>query len=419
VYRRDRAATAPAAIESYCPIKGACGACKHVNLDYQTGLREKYQVGLDVLGGLTQTARLVPPIASPKPFEYRSLFKLAVRPSTAEGRRFAIGLFRPGTHDVLDLDPCPLHVAPLRKLIADLRTELEASTIQPWNEESGEGHLRYVAARAAHLTGEVMITFVVAKPIKAELRQLVSALQRRYHKLNSAHMNVNDAPGNAIFGPKTERLAGGDGLRERLIDLDFEVGPTSFFQVNPWLAINLYRRIEQIAGPVEPPRAPGKIPHDLGSFRRPIAWDLYCGTGQISLVLARQGYKTLGIEENPEAVQHARLNAQRNRLNERAEFIAGRVEDVYSQMPNWANAPSLIVVNPSRRGLAESTRRSLAQMLANNPDARLVYVSCDVTTLARDLADLKARTTHQVRQIEAFDMFAQTEDLEWLAVMSR
>lgn len=444
VYRRD-----PSAFDSRhdtraimgdapaCAIKDACKACKYVNCDYKASLEAKYQEGLSLLRktGVLDIAHILPVVESARPLKYRAYFKMAVRalsnlsqpglevdipprpdssqpgpatPDTPESlpRRFAIGLFTPGTHDVIDMDDCPLHVPVLKRLIKDLREELELSTITPYDETSGIGELRYVAARSAHLTGEIMLTFVVTRAIKPELRTLMQRLLRRGHKINSTHMNINSEPGNAIFGSETQRIGGSDRLRERLCDLDFEIGPTSFFQINPWQAINLYRRIEMIAGQAQ------------SSSASAVAWDLYCGTGQISLLLARQGYRVLGIEENPLAISDAVANARKNRLENQAAFIASKVEESDTRIPGWANNPALIVVNPSRRGLAESTRAHLTWLLTQNPTTRFAYVSCNVETLARDLKYL-CQSGFVVRQIEAFDMFAQTDGLEWLVVLTR
>jgi len=435
IYRRQPLVRRPGMVqpehlttEPVCGIKALCGACKYVNQDYKDGLNGKFQAGLKTLedSGVLRLARVLPPVASPRQLGYRSVFKLAVRPASQSQtyaprsldrvsddngvvvevpNRFAIGLYAAGSHDVVDMDSCPLHTPPLEALLRDLRGELNSSALTPYDEASKTGQVRYITARSAHLTGELMVTFVVAEPLKVELRQLVANLQRRGHRINSAHMNLNADTGNAIFGPKTSRLSGAERLRERLCDLDFEIGPTAFFQVNPWQAINLYRRIELIAGA---PSVAGQV-----------AWDLYCGTGQISLMLARQGYRVLGIEENPGAIADARLNAKRNHLEPTAEFIAARVEDASELIPNWAASPNLIIANPSRRGMADSTRRHIALLLANNPQARFVYVSCEVASMARDIKILCDLSGFQLRQVEPFDMFPQTDNMEWLAVLSR
>jgi 23S rRNA (uracil1939-C5)-methyltransferase len=297
---------------------------------------------------------------------------------------------------------CPIHTKPLQALLIDLKTEIEASILQPFDEKQQSGDLRYVAARSAHLTGEIMLTFVVTNPQKFELIRLVNRLRRLGHKINSAHMNINKTSTNAIFGPTTVLLAGMSGLRERICDLDIEIGPLAFFQVNPWQANNLYRRVEMHAGQAR---------------RNEVAWDLYTGTGQIALILGRSGYKALGIEEIVEAASDATLNAQRNQLSDRVTFMAAKVEESEPLLPQWAIRPNVIVVNPSRRGLHEAARSHVAHILRQNPGTKMIYVSCEVQTLARDLQALAA-SGHKVRQVEAFDMFAQTDKLEWLAVLT-
>ena len=411
-----------------CPIKQECGACKYVNTDYDRSLAEKYKLGLDVLqtNKLTDGAQLLRPLGSPRQLGYRTLFKLAVRPAppappvrpglapfegtTQEGEvapeipsRFALGMFKPGTHDLgPDLGRCPIHAQSLARLIRDLKTALDASPLTPFSEKSATGDVRYVVARTAHLTGELMITFVVTRAARMELQRIVSKLKHKFHKVHSAFMNIHSTEGNAIFGGETVHLYGANGLRESLCDLDFEVGPTAFFQINPWQASNLYRRVEQIVG---------------NGSQNSVAWDLYCGIGQISLVLARAGFKTLGIEENSSAIDDARQNAKRNSLTSRTEFIAAKVEESESQFPAWSKSPNVIVVNPSRRGLHENARKHLAHVLRLNPQAKFIYVSCEVETMARDLVVLRDAGFH-VRQVEAFDMFAQTDNLEWLAVLT-
>lgn len=425
VYRRKAPGTQPTKSATFsadqniaCAIKTQCGACKYVNDPYELGLNEKYQHGLTVLkeAGVLGNCRLSSPVKSPRTLEYRSLFKLAVRPVAPSEpamvtfpsgfeypNRFNIGLFHPGTHDVVSMDNCPLHTWPLKRLVRELKVELNLSQLTPYNEETRSGDIRYVAARAAHLTGEIILTFVVTDPSKkAELRKVSEALQRRDHRITSTYMNIHTENNNAIFGPDTQRVAGADRLRERVCELDFEVGPTSFFQINPWQAINLYRRVEHFAGPASGAE---------------VAWDLFCGTGQMALILAKSGYRVLGIEENPNAVLDAEANARKNKLSDKVQFISARVEDSTAMIPETHMMPSLIIVNPSRRGLAASTREHLASLMKLNPRCRVLYVSCEVETLARDLKDLLI-PGFQLRQLEAFDMFPQTTNMEWLALIA-
>lgn len=395
----------------HCGIKQKCGSCLYVNQDYADGLQKKHLAGLKVLeeAGVLAGAKLLPPEEAPKIFEYRSVFKLATRrPSTSgpgrPGQKFSIGLFEPGSHRVVEMGSCPLHTPPLRKLIEDLQVELDLSELTPYDEGSGSGDLRYIVARSAHLTGEVLLTFVVTRPLKTVLRQLVVKLQTDYqHRITSAYMNINSGSGNEIMADQTERIFGATGLRERLLDLDFEIGPRSFFQVNPWQAQNLYRRVDQLVG-----LAP------KGS----VAWDLYSGVGQISLLLGSLGYRVLGVEEIEEAVGDALQNAARNRLEDKVSFLASKVEDLDQNLAEWARSPQVVVVNPSRRGLAPQARSSLVSLLRTRPQTRLIYVSCEVETLARDLKELTEEGVLRVRQIEAFDMFPHTTKMEWIAVLT-
>ena len=395
-----------------CRVRGGgCGSCVLVNTSYEPSLQAKFHKGLKFLEAakLLDTAQVLGVNEAPRRLGYRTLVKLAVRPKVSkygdsEMDRFAIGLFEPGTHAVMDeVEHCPIHAPALRALLRDLRLALNESPLQPWNEATGAGDVRYLVARSSHVTNELMLTFVVRDPsAKVHLQRVISRLKREEHKLASTQMNINSESGNAIFGAVTVRLTGNDRLRERICDLNFEIGPTAFFQINPWQASVMYRRVEQLAGGA----APGGV-----------AWDLYCGIGQMSLIMARQGYRVFGIEENAAAVADAALNAKRNELEAKTEFLAARVEDSETAMPSWAQKPEVIVVNPSRRGLHETARTHLAHVLRQNPDTRFLYVSCEVETLARDLAVLR-QAGFRLRQVEAFDMFAHTDNLEWLAVMT-
>lgn len=396
-----------------CPIQKTCQACRFINEPERESLDIKYQEGLKVLedqGVLTNT-QLTRPNPSPRQLEYRTHAKLAVRSyvqcanpekSGGEGRRFAIGLFRPQSHQVVDISHCPLHRHTINRLVKDLKTELDESTLQPYDEAKLQGDLRYIAIRASHLTEELMVTFVVNHDgVQRDLKFLAMKLRQKGHQLSSVYMNVNNQSTNVIFGSQNKRLLGSDRLREELCGLSFEIGPTSFFQVNPWQAEVIYRRIEQLAG------------QESGQG---VAWDLYCGIGQISMLLTQAGYRTLGIEENPQAIRDAQRNAIRNELTHQPSFLAGRVEDSLSSLPGWAQSPKLIVVNPSRKGIAPEVRRYLAETLRSRQDLRLIYLSCEVTTLARDLTEIIG-SGRQVRQLEAYDMFPGTDKMEWLAVI--
>ncbi|MBF0440333.1 MAG: 23S rRNA (uracil(1939)-C(5))-methyltransferase RlmD [Oligoflexales bacterium] len=396
-----------------CNIKEICGSCKYINGDYSHSLSDKYNIGLELLKekGVMEYAYLGAPVPSPRILEYRTHAKLSVRSSenclnsNGESGRFGIGLFKPNSHDVVDIGNCPLHKRAINILIQDIKALLNSSSIEPYDEETNTGDLRYIAVRVSHLTDQLMLTFVLRteENLRLQIKNLVMELRRKGHKIVACHININAEKTNIIFGEFSKRLIGSDRLRENLFGLSFEIGPTSFFQVNTWQAENLYRRVEQIAGQ---------------NLSNDVAWDLYCGTGQIAMLLSKNGYRVLGVEQNPQSIRDAQKNIVLNRFIDPPSFCVGRVEDYLGCFPDWALEPKLIVVNPSRKGLAESVRNILRDKMAGSSNLRLIYVSCDVETLARDLKAI-IESGAKVCQVEAFDMFPFTDKMEWIAVLSK
>ena len=434
-----------------CSIKPLCRACKYVNTPYEPNLNERYEAGLDVLGraGVLGRARPLGVKGALHQLQYRCVAKLAVRPvkeavrnrdgerpglqqafsretdfppeeplAPAPPARFAIGLFQPESHRVVDIDNCPLHAHPIRRLVIALREKLEEATeITPYDEAAHAGDLRYVTIRAAHMTGELMIVFVARTDEKRQsFAKVVTALRAAGHRVLSAWININPEKTNAILGKQTEQIFGVEGLRESVCDLHFEIAPTAFFQVNPWQAEAMYRRIVSLAGPVEK-SAPDKKGRPQPGGRSGIAWDLYSGVGQISLNLAREGYRVFAVEEIADAAANGRANAQRNNLTEMTHFQAGRAEDVLRDAPGWAGNPDVIVANPSRRGMDAGVLKVIAAKLVALKHCKLIYMSCDVSTMARDLKVL-SEAGAKLRQVEAYDMFPQTGEMEWLAVVT-
>lgn len=389
-------------------FESAC-SCAGIKQSYDEHLEAKYQKAMksfEASGLLTDTT-VIDVKGAPRVAAYRCHVKLAVRPAKESlgapaGKRFAIGLFKPASHTLVHHIDCPLHRQSINTLMPDLHEELESSVLQPYSESNHSGDLRYLAVRASHLTDELMLTFVVChERHRIALKAMVLRLRQKGHNIVSAHINVNEAETNTIFGPSTKKLVGANGLRESLCGIIFEIGPTSFFQINPWQAEAIYRRVESLAG---------------HASSGDIAWDLYCGTGQISLLLADLGYRTLGIEENPQAIEDAMANVARNQRNFASpDYIAARVEDLIGRLPTWSEGPSLIVANPSRRGLAPAARQIIKDGIHSNATARFVYVSCEAETMIRDLKELA--DSGQLRQLECFDMFPHTDKLEWIAIM--
>ncbi len=392
-----------------CAIQRQCESCRYVNQGYETKLRKKFDDSLKDLSekNLLIKTRIVAPQPAERNFQYRSTLKLAVRENSDS--TLGIGLFHPGTHEIVDISTCPLHIEPLQKLISRLSPLLKSAAkqglLKAWNEITQEGDLRYFIARASHTTDEIQIIFVVSNDEKkAYFRDLVKDFRMNGMNIVSAFLNINTTSGNDIYGREFIKIAGQDHLRVSFNGLLLGASPGTFLQANPWQAEIIYNRIAQFCGHAD---------------QSELAWDLYCGIGPIALSLAKHKFRVWGVEENPHAINDAKLNVGRNDIPEtQMGFNSGLLENELETVPFWAENPSLIVVNPSRRGLAENVREKLLQQLSGKNRLRhILYLSCEVKTMARDLEVLLSQGA-RLNQVEAFDMFPHTDKLEWLAVIT-
>ena len=388
-------------------------------MSYKLMLDKKHKDGLLKLGTKIKlnNIKILDPKESKPNLSYRAVAKLAIRPNvnhmksyekheSIKNGRFSIGLFQPSTHKIVDLKTCPIHNPLINKCLSNIRACLEESSLTPWNEEKNCGDLRYLIIRSSHRGNELMLTFVVSnKNVFLELRRLVKKIQQNVH-ISASFMNVHNEDGNKVLGETTKKIAGADRLRISLCGLSLHLSPTSFFQVNPFVAEKIYHRIEQLIG----------VPQN----NQTCAWDLYCGIGHIGLIMARAGYRVFGLEENPGSIVDAQYNSRMNQLEEKTKFVSSKVEDFLSdseeRLPSWAQSPQIIIVNPSRKGLSESVIKYFIEMKNIQSTHRIIYISCNIDSFARDLDQLTS-AGYRLSQIESFDMFAQTDKLEWLAVL--
>ncbi|NBX76528.1 MAG: class I SAM-dependent RNA methyltransferase [Proteobacteria bacterium] len=387
-----------------CPIQEQCRICPYVNLDYDSSLSEKSskELGLLKRDGLLSEAKVHRTISSPRKLGYRTVFKLAVRrnPDRQSVGRFRLGLFEPGSHTIgPELTPCPLHHSLLRKLLKEIHIVLNESNLEPYFEGDQSGDLRYVIARTNRDGDQLMITWVVTRPLREEICDLTEKLKKRGLPIHVSAMNINSDQGNSIWGQETVLLTEKKFIEEELMGLSFHLGPTSFFQVNPWQAENIYLRIEQMARKLE---------------NRGCAWDLFAGVGPISCVLGSLFKRTASLEENTEATSFAKRNAQLNQLEGKIEVLSGLVEKQLGEFPDEFQSPDLIVANPSRRGIHQHGRDLIVSALKKKPGVEFIYLSCDADSLRRDLIYFKANGIVLV-ELQGFDMHAQSLQIEWLA----
>ena len=376
-----------------CPFFGVCGGCSRSHMTYAAQIEYKQKTvtaALSHIAGIAEGSYEMLPIqASPGPFRYRNKAQYKVSAS-------GIGFYAKGSHRVIPIDDCLIEGGNPREIITALSQWITKSGISVYDEKRHRGILRGVVVRH-NGRNETLLTFVVTAKKDIDRQKAVNYFRHNISSLIGLTLNINPGRGNRVMGATSETLFGSPYLNESLLSLDFRVSPESFFQVNTAQTENLYREVIDFA--------------ELSG--KETVYDLYCGTGTIGLCMARACEKVVGIEIVPSAVRDARVNAEANGI-ENAVFYAGKAEALLPERMADEGCPDVIVVDPPRKGCAES----LIETIIDSGAKRLVYVSCDPATLARDIKRLEFGGFHLTR-VRAFDMFPQTGHVETVVLLSR
>lgn len=380
----------PDRVEPPCPYAPRCGGCAFMCLSYPAQLRRKRQMVADALariGGLREV-RVEPVLGMADPFRYRNK---AQYPAGPEG----LGFYARRSHRVIPVANCLIQHPLNDRVLAAVGEWMHAYRVPAYDETTGMGLLRHGMARVSFSRGEVLAVLVSAAPLPHR-RELVALLRERVPGLVGVVENRNDRRTNAILGRDNEVLWGKGTLTEELMGLTFQLSPHSFFQVNPRQTEVLYGQALAYAG-----LTGGEL-----------VADAYCGTGTIALLMARQAGQVIGLESVPQAVADARENARRNGIAN-ARFVEGPAEATLPELVAQGIRPDVVVTDPPRKGCGEPLLNAL---LACAP-RRIVYVSCNPATLARDLARLAPR--YRVEAVQPVDMFPFTGHVETVCLLSK
>ena len=381
--------------EHPCPHFPQCHGCPFVQFPYlqQLDMKRARVAEALVRYASLQTLSVPPLISSPRQFGYRTRVKLAVR---RVGGKPLIGLYLPDTHKVADASACPVHPRPVNRIIEFLKEAIERLEIAPYDEERDTGLLRYLDIRYSMWSHKALLTLVTRHMHFPQVRELIRELEHRFPFLSGVVQNIHDKPGNVIWGERFYPLRGRDSLIEKFGPLHINIPVNAFAQANPPVAMKIYElvvRWAQLSG-------------------EEIALDLYCGIGPIAVHLAGQAKLVVGIDDNPSAINAAKENARRNGYHNTRFFSGDTAEKLQETTSNLAHL-DVIVVNPPRKGLTSIA--FTAVLAAHAP--RLIYVSCDPTTMARDL-DRFVQEGYAVQHLQPFDMFPQTDQVETVALLT-
>lgn len=387
----------PYRVEPKCEFARQCGGCQLQALSYDQQLvfkTNKVKGHLERIGGFTDIP-MEPIIGMDELFHYRNKAQFPVG-RNKEGK-IVTGFYAGRTHNIIENRDCALGVAENKEVLDRVIAHMEKYGIEPYNEATGKGLVRHVLIRYGYFTKEVMVCLILNgnKIPKEEL--LVKSLCE-IPGMTSITINVNKKRSNVILGEEICLLWGQEYITDRIGDISYQISPLSFYQVNPMQTQKLYAKALEYA--------------DLHGEET--VWDLYCGIGTISLFLAQKAKFVRGVEIVPAAIENAKENAKLNGL-ENTEFFVGKAEEVlpreYKKNGVYAD---VIVVDPPRKGCDETLLETMVEM---NPD-RIVYVSCDSATLARDLKYLCERG-YELRKVCPVDQFGMTVHVETVVLLSK
>jgi 23S rRNA (uracil1939-C5)-methyltransferase len=325
---------------------------------------------------------------------YRTTAKLTVAGKFSEP---FIGIYRRASHDVYDLEQCPLHHPLINRVLDAVRKGIKKGKVPVYNPQSRMGLLRYLVVRVSVHEKKAMVVFVTAKRSYNEIHHLGRFVQEQVPEIEVVVQNVNASEGNVILGNKDFFLTPKQHLTEKVGDITFRVSPRSFFQVNNSGANLIYNKVREWAG--------------LGGSE--VVLDLYCGIGGIALFLAGQAKEVIGVEVVEEAVVDGSLNAKINRINN-CRFEAGDAAELLEEMAEDCQKVDVAVLNPPRKGCDRNVLERVAALSAR----AIIYVSCSPASLARDLVVLKS-LGYVCREIQPVDMFPQTVHVENVARLEK
>ncbi|WP_057746330.1 23S rRNA (uracil(1939)-C(5))-methyltransferase RlmD [Liquorilactobacillus capillatus] len=366
------------------------------HLNYAAQLEFKRTQIVELLSKVhLENIQVAPTIGMDEPYHYRNKAQVPVRMVNG---KLETGFFKKNSHIFVPLEDFFIQDKRIDEVIKSVRDILREFNIEPYDERQHSGVIRHIMVRRGYYTHDVMVVLVTRAKRLPMQDQIVAAIQAKCPDVRSLIQNVNQATTNVILGKQDKLLAGQNQIKDQLNGLTFNISPHSFYQVNPVQTEKLYQKV--MAG--------------AGLTGKETVIDAYCGIGTISLTLATKAAKVYGVEVVPEAVADAKLNAAANEI-ENTQFEIGTAEEWMQKWEEQGIKPDVIVVDPPRKGLAESLIESAVKM---KPD-KIIYVSCNPATLVRDLQLFLDQGFTVEQPIQPVDQFPQTVHVESVTVLKR
>ena len=378
--------------EELCPVYSKCGGCQLLHMEYAKQLKWKKDQVSQLLRPFGSLEKI---IGMEDPFHYRH----KVHADFGRDRKVNIisGTDQNGTHRIVPVDSCLLENEKADAIIGTVRRNLKSFKIKVYDEDTGYGLMRHVLVRMGYRTGQIMVVLILSSPILPSKNNFVKALLKEHPEITTVVINVNDRRTSMVLGDRQQVIYGPGYIEDELCGMKFKISPKAFYQVNPSQAQKLYDKAVSYAG----------------LTGRESVLDAYCGTGTIGMIASPYAKQVIGVEMNQEAVKDAIAGAKKNKISN-IRFFQADAGDFAVDMAQEKEKIDVVFMDPPRQGSSQVFLEALAKL---RPD-KIVYVSCNPETLARDLEFL-CGGGYQMTKATAVDMFPFTDDIETVCCLKR
>lgn len=379
-------------IQPRCKVCTSCGGCQYQQINYQTQLEYKTKRVKEALRRIGNISTpVLPCLGMKEPYYYRN--KIQMPYGKDRKGNVVYGFYKENSHEIIPVKECAIEDKKASSILWDIKELVKQMNIPIYNEDSGKGILRYVLIRTSHHYQELMVVLVTSILNFPGQRNFVDALIKLHPEITTVVENVNKRHTNVILGPVEKVLYGPGYIKDKILDLIFEISASSFFQVNPVQVEVLYKKAL-----------------DLIDFNaKPVVLDAYAGVGTIGLIASRNASKVISVEINKDASRNAKDNAKRNNVSN-IEFYC---DDAGEFINSYEGQLDIVIMDPPRKG---SDDKFLSTILTKKPK-QVIYVSCDPETLARDLKYLSTR--YDINYVQPVDMFPMTSHVETIVGLYR
>ncbi len=383
----------PHRVLPFCPMQNVCGACQLQFIDYDYQLELKRQIVEDSLSSIAGMEIEVPlPVRSPENKVYRHKVQYPIS-QTKVSKRLLAGYYKPQSHEIVNLKYCPIQPSICDEIIEYIRVKAFDYGISGYNEKKHIGDLRHVVLRVSANTGQVLVTLVLnAKKSFPRLRDFAKSIFEEFEVVVGVCVNLNSKQTNVILGQNSECICGQDFVEEKVLNKVFKIGATTFFQVNPKSAENIFSYVK----------------NEISKFDYPTVLDAYAGIATFGIIVSDAAKEVVSVEANEDSIEKAKEVLKFNNI----QNVELHAEDTTKYLKSVKRKFDITILDPPRKGC---TKESLDETLAHTKK-EIIYVSCNPATLARDLKYLIEKGC-KIKSIQPFDMFCHTYHVETVAVI--